>query len=184
MTTTLYFIRHAEPNYGNYDDLSRELTENGRVASQALIEVFSSIPIDAFYSSPYKRSIDTILPLANSRAKKIIMMNDLRERKLSDEWIEDFDAVAKKQWEAFNFKLPNGESLKEVQERNIKVLHHIISESENQTVVIGTHGTALSTLINAYEPGFGFEEFNAIKPIFPWLVTFEFHDKTLKKISY
>jgi 2,3-bisphosphoglycerate-dependent phosphoglycerate mutase len=27
--TTLYFVRHAEPNYNNHDDLTRELTENG-----------------------------------------------------------------------------------------------------------------------------------------------------------
>lgn len=27
--TTLYFIRHAEPNYNNYDDLTRELSPKG-----------------------------------------------------------------------------------------------------------------------------------------------------------
>ncbi|MDQ0262636.1 2,3-bisphosphoglycerate-dependent phosphoglycerate mutase [Streptococcus dysgalactiae] len=33
MTTLLYFIRHAEPNYDNHDDVTRELTEKGIVAS-------------------------------------------------------------------------------------------------------------------------------------------------------
>ncbi len=27
--THIYFIRHAEPNYKNHDDLNRELTEKG-----------------------------------------------------------------------------------------------------------------------------------------------------------
>lgn len=97
--------------------------------------------------------------MANSRSKSITTLTDLRERKLSDEWVKDFNEIAQKQWEDFNFKLPNGESLKEVQERNIKALNHILSESKNQTVVIGTHGTALSTIINDYKPEFRYEAF-------------------------
>lgn len=27
--TTIYFVRHAEPNYDNHDDLSRELSNKG-----------------------------------------------------------------------------------------------------------------------------------------------------------
>ncbi|WP_420780618.1 histidine phosphatase family protein, partial [Streptococcus canis] len=67
MTTTFYFIRRAEPNDDNHDDVTCELTEKGIVASQALVEAFASIPIDKCYSSPYKRSVDTIFPLAKSR---------------------------------------------------------------------------------------------------------------------
>ncbi|MDW7796261.1 histidine phosphatase family protein [Streptococcus canis] len=184
MTTTFYFIRHAEPNYDNHDDVTRELTEKGIVASQALIEAFASIPIDKCYSSPYKRSVDTILPLAKSRDMKIITLSDLRERKLSDEWVKNFNEIAQKQWEDFNFKLSNGESLQEVQERNIKALNHMLSESQNQTVVIGTHGTALSTIINYYKPEFRYEAFNAIKHVFPWVVKFEFEGEVFKKIRY
>lgn len=184
MTTTFYFIRHAEPNDDNHDDVTRELTEKGIVASQALIEAFASIPIDKCYSSPYKRSVDTILPLAKSRGMKIITLSDLRERKLSDEWVKNFNEIAQKQWEDFNFKLSNGESLQEVQERNIKALNHMLSESQNQTVVIGTHGTALSTIINDYKPEFRYEAFNAIKHVFPWVVKFEFEGEVFKDIRY
>ncbi|GFK30358.1 phosphoglycerate mutase [Streptococcus canis] len=180
MTTTFYFIRHAEPNDDNHDDVTRELTEKGIVANQA----FASIPIDKCYSSPYKRSVDTILPLAKSRDMKIITLSDLRERKLSDEWVKNFNEIAQKQWEDFNFKLSNGESLQEVQERNIKALNHMLSESQNQTVVIGTHGTALSTIINDYKPEFRYEAFNAIKHVFPWVVRFEFEGEVFKDIRY
>lgn len=27
--TNVYFVRHAQPNYENHDDLTRELTEKG-----------------------------------------------------------------------------------------------------------------------------------------------------------
>ncbi|VTS16843.1 phosphoglycerate mutase family protein [Streptococcus porcinus] len=29
MTTPLYFIRHAEPNYGNHNDRLRKLSDRG-----------------------------------------------------------------------------------------------------------------------------------------------------------
>lgn len=28
--TRVYFVRHAQPNFNNHDDLTRELTEQGR----------------------------------------------------------------------------------------------------------------------------------------------------------
>lgn len=48
LSTIIYFIRHAEPNYENHDDLTRELTENGCRASQQLVERFKGIEIDSF----------------------------------------------------------------------------------------------------------------------------------------
>lgn len=29
METTVYFVRHAEPNYNNHDDMTRELSAKG-----------------------------------------------------------------------------------------------------------------------------------------------------------
>lgn len=36
--TNVYFVRHAQPNYENHDDLTRELTENGLQDRKILIE--------------------------------------------------------------------------------------------------------------------------------------------------
>lgn len=183
MKTTFYFIRHAEPNYNNHDDVLRELTEKGIVSSKKLVNQFSSITIDKLYSSPYKRSIDTIKPLADSKNKQITTIEGLRERKLSEGWIDNFNEVARKQWEDFNYKLPNGESLKEVQERNILAVNTILETSRNETVVIGTHGTALSTIINYYQEDFKYEMFNKYKHEFPWIVKFEFNESRKKNIE-
>ncbi|SUN54194.1 phosphoglycerate mutase family protein [Streptococcus equi subsp. zooepidemicus] len=111
---------------------------------------------------------------------EIKLIDDLRERKLADAWIEDFVDTAKKQWDDFTFKLPTGESLQEVQDRNIAALNRILKEAKGKTVVIGTHGTALSTLINYYQPDFGFEDFDRYKHVFPWIVRASFDgDKLL-----
>lgn len=40
--------------------------------------------------------------------------------------------------------------------------------------MIGTHGTALSTIINYYAKDFGYCDFQKIKKLMPWVVRMEF----------
>ena len=172
--TNVYFIRHAEPNYENHDDLSRELSPKGLQSSKELVNSFAGIQIDAFYSSPYLRAVDTIKPLADSRGRSIHLIPDFRERKITDHWIEDFTGFTEKQWADFHYHLPGGESLSMVQERNIRALEDLLQAHPNQTILIGTHGTALSTIINYYKPNFQLADFHRIKGVFPWIVEGEF----------
>lgn len=176
MITQVYFIRHAEPNYDNHDDFSRELSVKGLQDSQYIVNLFEQIVIDEFFSSPYKRAIDTLLPLARSRQKEIVTIADFRERKITDTWIEDFTSFTQKQWTDFSYKLDGGESLSQVQERNITALKILLQSHTGKTIVIGTHGTALSTIINYYNPQFDFQAFQKIKNIFPWSVKMEFEN--------
>ena len=172
--TTVYFIRHAEPNYENHDDLSRELSPKGLQSSKELVNFFAGTQIDAFYSSPYLRAVDTIKPLADSRGQTIHLIPDFRERKITDHWIEDFTGFTEKQWADFHYHLPGGESLFMVQERNIRALEDLLQAHPDQTILIGTHGTALSTIINYYKPDFQLADFHRIKGVFPWIVEGEF----------
>lgn len=180
--TTVYFIRHAEPNYHNHNDISRELTEKGLQDSKELVKLFSATQIDQFYSSPYKRAIDTISFLAESRRQMIQLDDNFRERKISDEWIEDFNGFTQKQWADFSYHLPHGESLAEVQQRNIQSLHAILSRHPEQTIVIGTHGTALATIIHYYKPDFLFDDFQRIKHRFPFIIRCEFDETALQSM--
>lgn len=174
MTTTLYFIRHAQPDLSIHDDQKRPLTPAGTHSSEKLVNQFHTKSIDAFYSSPYKRAIDTIKPLATAHNHEIIYLNDFRERVITDYWIEDFNLFTRQQWEDFDYKLPNGECLNEVQLRNINTLQTILKSHPHQTIVIGTHGTALSTILNFYDPTFTHNSFTAIKNKMPWVVQMKF----------
>ena len=82
MKTKVYFIRHAEPNYDNHDDISRELSPKGLQDSQQIVTILRDEQIDYFYSSPYKRAIDTILPLAAFHQKEIYHIAHFSERKI------------------------------------------------------------------------------------------------------
>ncbi|MBQ2271098.1 MAG: histidine phosphatase family protein, partial [Firmicutes bacterium] len=48
----VYFVRHAEPNYDNHDDLTRELTEQGRKDALLVTEFLKDKEIGAVWSSP------------------------------------------------------------------------------------------------------------------------------------
>ena len=147
----IYFVRHAKPDFSVHDDLTRPLAEEGIINSKKLCEFLKGKNINRIYSSPYKRAIDTIKELSQILNMEIEIVNDFRERKISDVWREDFNSFSKNQWSNFEYKLNCGESLKEVQDRNIKALHKILNENSNKNIVIGTHGTALSTIINYYD---------------------------------
>lgn len=112
--TRAYFVRHAEPNYSNHDDALRELSPKG-MQDRALVTAFlQDKQIDAVYSSPYKRAVDTVRDFAERYGHEIHTMDAFRERKVDSGWIDDFDAFARRQWEDFTFKLLDGESLQEV----------------------------------------------------------------------
>jgi len=175
MNTIVYFIRHAKPNYSIEDDLTRPLSSKGRKESKELVKTFSEIKIDNIYSSPFKRSIQTIDPIAKSKNMGVKIVNDFREKKICNNWIDDFDEYCKKLWDNFSFKLTDDESLIEVQKRNIKELENTICENKGKAIIIGTHGIALSTIINYYDSTFLYDDFMEIVNIMPYIMKIEFN---------
>ena len=172
--TVVYFVRHAESDYRNHDDRSRELTEKGLKDSKLVTRFLSDKHVEVVLSSPYKRAIDTVRDFAKTRNLEIEIVEDFRERKIDDVWIEDFNAFCKAQWEDFDYKLSEGESLGEVQKRNVAALDAVLKQYAGQTIVIGSHGTALSTVLHYYDPSFGYEQFEKIRNLMPWVVKFTF----------
>lgn len=174
MATTVYFIRHAESDFNIKDDHTRPLTAEGQQAAQDLLSVFSNTEFSTIYSSPYQRTIDTVKPLAISKGISIQERADFRERCIG-QWVEDFESYARSQWSDFDFKIEGGESLRAVQERNIDLLAEILENHSNETIAIGTHGTALGAIINHYDKSFDFDRFLSIVDKMPIIVEFKFN---------
>ncbi len=175
--TIIYFVRHAEPNYDNHDDMLRELTAKGTQDAKLVSQYLKDKEIDVILSSPYKRAVDTVKPFAYENKMIIETINDFRERKVDSVWIDNFDEFCKCQWNDFDYKLSDGETLGEVQKRNVKALKQVLYDHRGKNIVIGTHGTALSTIINFYDTTFGYEEFHKIRYLMPWVVKFTFEDE-------
>ena len=140
MKTDVYFVRHAQPDFSVKDDKIRPLSEKGMEDTKKVTDTLINNNITSIYSSPFKRAVDTIKDFAESTGLEIKIENDFRERKVG-EWVEDFRAFSQKQWEDFNFRLDNGETLREVQERNISALFKVINNNPGKNVAIATHGT-------------------------------------------
>lgn len=181
--TQIYFIRHAQPNYENHNDELRELSAKGLQDRYLVTEFLQDKSIDVVLSSPFKRSVDTIKPFADQYGFDIITIADFRERKVDSCWIEDFYGFSKRQWEDFDYKLADGETLHEVQKRNIAALEKVLEQYKGKRVVVGSHGTALSTIINYYQPDFGLDGFESIRTLMPWIVRFDFEGKKCRKIE-
>ena len=78
--TRIYFVRHAQPEHDWEEDRTRPLTEEGKKDSAIVLDFLKDKKIDAFYCSPYKRSMDTIAEAADFFTKEIITDERLRER--------------------------------------------------------------------------------------------------------
>lgn len=174
--TTVYFVRHAQPNYENHDDMQRELTQKGMADRELVTAFLRDKEIDLALSSPYRRSVDTIRDFTDSAGLTIEIVEDFRERRVDSVWIPDFDAFAEKQWADFSYKLTDGECLGEVQTRNVAALRRVVQTHPGKNIIVGSHGTALSTIINYFRPSFGFADFQRIKGKMPWIVEFNFDE--------
>ncbi|AYG00074.1 histidine phosphatase family protein [Lactococcus allomyrinae] len=174
--TTVYFIRHSVPDRSDQsvkNDAHRPLTDEGLRRADELVKRFEAVKIDKIYSSSYLRTVQTVEPIARIKGLEILEISDLRERE-NGAWHLDFEAYTRRQWADFSYKHENGESLQEVQKRNIHALKQILTENDGRTLIVGTHGTALSTLLNYYDSSFGVADFLRIADVMPYIIKLEF----------
>ena len=175
--TKIIFVRHAQAQYGE-DDKTRPLTEEGLKNRSIVVETLKDRHIDRFISSPYKRSIDTIQTAADYFGMPIETDERFGERKVGTwekGWLE-------KRWADFTCAEENGECLASVQSRNVEALKEALSDNNGKTIVIGTHGTALSMIFNYYDNSFGLNDFLRIVGWMPYIVELTFDgDKLLEK---
>lgn len=181
--TNVYFVRHAEPDFNIHDDTKRPLTEKGKTDAKLVSMYLRDKEIHEVLSSPFLRAIDTVKDFADEVGLSIKIIQDFRERRVDSVWIEDFLSFTKKQWEDFDYKLSDGESLREVQNRNINALSEVLCLYEEKNIVIGTHGTALSTIINYYQNTYGYNNFEKMRMLMPWIVKMQFKNNECLNIT-
>ena len=181
MPTQVYFVRHAQPEYMWKDDRTRPLTDEGREDSKMVLDFLKDKAVDVFYCSSYKRSLDTIKDTAAFYGKEIITDERLREREkgVNGNTHEMFE----KRWADHDYHEENGESINMVQKRNIAALGEILTGNKDKKIVIGTHGTALSAILNYYDPEFGCKDFLRIIDWMPYIIELDFDEDELLAVK-
>lgn len=172
--TRVYFVRHAQSDITTRDDRTGPLTKAGLRDSKAVAWLLSDKNISYIASSPYTRSIETVSGFAELAGLEINIYEDLRERNAGGWHGNNFFEYIEKQWTDFNYHIEDGECLREVRERNIRVLERLLAEREGENIIVATHGTALSAMLNYYYPRFDFECFKKIVDFMPFVIRLDF----------
>lgn len=175
--TKVYFVRHAQPEHEWKKDRTRPLTEEGKRDAAIVLEFLKDKKIDVFYCSPYKRSIDTIADAAAFFGKEMITDERLREREKGPDG--NNYGMFQKRWADHDYHEDGGESINMVQKRNMEALSKILSDNPYKEVVVGTHGTALSTILNFYDNHFGCGDFLRIIDWMPYIIELDFEGDKL-----
>lgn len=147
----LYIIRHAESQWnpiGRYQGLlDPELSDRGLQQAERLGEHFRAIDLDAIYSSPLKRTMQTAFQVARRKELEVIKEERVREidhgvwsgllvQEVQERFPEQF-----RQWleEPHMVSFEGGESLRDVHLRVSSFIEEIRRRHWGQSVAIVSH---------------------------------------------
>ncbi|MGI1805508.1 histidine phosphatase family protein [Exiguobacterium sp. TDN 0502] len=150
--TVIYFVRHCE-SVKTGSDQERGLTDAGQLQAQELVAFFKAMPIDAIYSSPMRRAVDSVRPLANQRYMQV-MTASFQERlfqpidaRLTSERLEE---VVRQSFLDVDYSEVGGESNRMALDRAVVTIEKLRDMHPNQQVVVATHGLVLSLVLEKY----------------------------------
>lgn len=174
----IYLIRHCEADGQPPEAV---LTERGFKQAIDLADLFTGISIDRIIASPYKRTVQSIEPLAK-RHNLVIETNDLlTERVLSSKNLSDWLEKLRATFDDLELRFEGGESSKEAMKRIVEVVEGTF-ESETQNTIIVTHGNLLSLLLKHFNNEFGFEDWRNLRNPDVFLLKNESNKVTFERI--
>lgn len=158
MSKTIYLVRHCKAEGQAFD---AKLTPTGMMQSELLTEFLYDKQINSIVSSPYKRAVDSIKPLAKRLNLPINEDNRLGERVLSSLERDDYLEMLENSFKDLDICYEGGESSRQAMNRAIGVIEDVLKGSANN-IVIATHGNLMSLILKHYEPSFGFKEWKSL----------------------
>lgn len=156
LQTNLYFVRHAHSTY-TPDEFGRPLSERGFTDANTVTDLLKNETVEYVYSSPYKRSIQTVKGIAKYIGKEIELVEDFKERILAEGPVEDFPSAIKKVWDDYGFSWKGGGSNKVAQKRGVHATLQVLDRNIGKNVVIGTHGNIMVLIMNYFDQIYGYE---------------------------
>lgn len=148
----LLLVRHCQSTGQQPDG---ELSELGHSQARALAERLAAHPIDHLVSSTYRRAVDTLAPFATRTGLVLHRDERLVERRLSPEPIDGWREVVRRSFTEPDFRVPGGESGREVHERAWKALDEIL-DAGHALPAVASHGQLISLVLHGIDPSFGF----------------------------
>ena len=179
--TRVYFVRHAEPDKSVKDDRNRPLTAKGMADTAFVYDALKDKEIDVAICSPFKRSMDTIKEFVESLG--IPMTIDERFRERGAAVIGQGLRCHPERWLATDWNEEWGEPIDSVRKRNVEALMDVLYKYEGHNIIIGTHGTAFSTILDYLSPDYGYDDFLRMMDWMPNIVEIVFDGKDVVAIN-
>jgi probable phosphoglycerate mutase len=170
--TTFALIRHANHALLGHTIVGRmpgvQLSAGGLEEADALARRLEGWPIQALYSSPLERARETSAPIADRLRIRVQIADELSEINYG-EWTNRLldDLRGLPEWQRFNLfrsgsRMPDGESMIEVQARMLRLIERLCSAHPEQMVALVSHGDVIKATL-AYQLGVPVDLFQRIE---------------------
>ncbi|TET42574.1 MAG: histidine phosphatase family protein [Dehalococcoidia bacterium] len=146
--TEIILARHGETEW-NVGEIYRgrvdiNLDEVGLKQAESLGKYLTDLKLDAVYSSPLRRALDTANIIARCQKVDVTVSNGLIDfdygewQGLPDEEVRKLYPALYDQWHTnpHLVKMPNGESLADVRERAVAAVNDVISKCKGSVVLV------------------------------------------------
>ena len=170
----LILVRHALTVDNQKSRLSGHIdsyiSEEGKEQIDKITNYLKDFDIDKIYTTTSSRTKDTVKKLSELKSIEIIEKESLKEisfgdfegltfDEIKDKYPKEFQDMIEKGYE---YKYPNGESLIDSYNRVCIELDNIISNNDNRTILICSHGGTIRNIItylisNSYKYHWNFE---------------------------
>lgn len=170
MGAIILTIRHGETAW-NREKIFRgihdvPLNENGRLQARLTARALEAVRIDAAYTSPLSRSVETAATVLNPHGLNAILCDELldfnygvwtgkTECEASDGWPKEHEMWRSSPHKA---RIPGGDNLRDVFGRAFNAMETIAARHENQTVALFAH-RVINKLLAIGALGLGLERF-------------------------
>ena len=164
MPSSLYLLRHADSVASRtVPEPDWPLSVQGREQADALVPILQPLSIDRVVTSPYRRAVQTVAPFARQHDVTLHSDERLRERRLTDEWLDDHEAAVRATWQDFEHAHPGGESSAACQRRVVNAIADWTERFPDDTLLVSSHGNAISLYLHHVDPDFGFPDWQAMR---------------------
>lgn len=155
----LILVRHALTVDNQKSRLSghidSSISEEGKEQIDKITNYLKDFDIDKIYTTTSSRTKDTVKKLSELKSIEIIEKESLKEisfgdfegltfDEIKDKYPKEFQGMIQKGYE---YKYPNGESLIDSYNRVCIELDNIISNNDNRTILICSHGGTIRNII-------------------------------------
>jgi 2,3-bisphosphoglycerate-dependent phosphoglycerate mutase len=161
LSMLLYLIRHGETQSNAerriQGQLDVPLSDLGHRQGQAVVETLATVPLDAVYSSPLRRALETAQAIAERHSLRVhadprlmeLNAGTLQGKLLSE--LKGDSAAQLARWLPGgdeDFSIPGGESRRQLTDRGCEAIRAMVRAGHREAAVV-THGGLLSATMRA-----------------------------------